>query len=34
MDNQYAAWGPDGRLKYGTLPNMSAWIEIRELKIS
>ena len=33
IDNQYAAWGPDGRLKYGTLQSQSAWIEIRELKV-
>lgn len=33
IDNQYAAWRPDGRLKYGTLENQSAWIEIRDLKV-
>lgn len=33
IDNQYAAWTPDGRLKYGTLPNESAWIDIKELQV-
>jgi hypothetical protein len=38
IDNQFAAWAPDGMLKYGTLANESAWIEIRgfetqELKV-
>jgi hypothetical protein len=29
LDNQYAAWRPDGRLNYGTLETPSAWIEIQ-----
>lgn len=34
IDNQYAAFPPDGRLSYGTLPNPEAeWLEIVELKI-
>ena len=33
LDNQYAAWYPDGRLKYGTLETNPRWIEIRELTI-
>jgi hypothetical protein len=29
IDNQYAAWPPDGRLRYGFLPNpQPAWMEI------
>ena len=35
VDNQYAAWKPDGSLKYGTLANPDpAWIEIEELRIN
>ena len=33
LDNQYAAWQPDGRLRYGTLEAGPAWIEIRDLRI-
>ena len=34
VDNQYAALPPNGRLRYGTLPNPEpAWIEIRELSL-
>lgn len=33
IDNQYAAWQPDGRLRYGTLPSPPAWIEIKEMDI-
>jgi hypothetical protein len=34
IDNQYAAFPPDGRLSYGTLSNSeSAWLEIEGLKI-
>lgn len=33
LDNQFAAWCPNGRLKYGTLPSDSNWIEIRDLVI-
>ncbi len=28
IDNQFAAWTPEGRLGYGTLDNPSAWLEI------
>lgn len=28
IDNQYAAWTPEGRLGYGTLANPTAWLEI------
>src|SRR5664280_666655 len=28
IDNQFAAWTPDGKLKYGTLENPAAWLEI------
>lgn len=35
LDNQYAAWLPNGRLKYGTLENpRPAWIEIESLRIN
>jgi hypothetical protein len=31
IDNQYAAWTPDGRLCYGLLPNVEpAWLEIAD----
>ena len=34
IDNQYAALPPNGRLRYGTLPNPEpAWMEIRELSM-
>jgi hypothetical protein len=33
VDNQYAAWTPDGRLKYGTLHSSSSWIEVKHLVI-
>jgi hypothetical protein len=33
VDNQYAALPPDGRLRFGTLPNpRPAWLEIAELR--
>lgn len=35
IDNQYAAYPPDGRLSYGMLPAAeTAWIEIRSLSLS
>lgn len=34
LDNQYAAWLPDGQLKYGTLETGPRWIEIRNLSIA
>ncbi|MFH1524193.1 MAG: hypothetical protein ABIF04_04450 [Chloroflexota bacterium] len=33
IDNQFAAWTPEGRLGYGTLENPAAWLEIEGLKI-
>ena len=33
IDNQYAAWTPEGQLRYGTLENPSAWMEIERLNI-
>lgn len=34
VDNQYAAWTPDGHLAYGTLANPDpAWIEIEGLQV-
>jgi hypothetical protein len=33
IDTQYAAWTPDGRLKYGSLPSDSNWIEVKDLGI-
>lgn len=34
VDNQYAAWTPEGRLGWGLLENSTpAWFEIRELKL-
>ena len=33
IDNQYAAWRPDGRLAYGVQENPAAWLEITELKL-
>ncbi len=33
IDNQFAAWHPDGRLGMGTLPNPPAWMEISHLSI-
>ncbi len=33
IDNQYAAWTPEGRLKYGTLAAEPQWIEVKDLEI-
>ncbi len=33
VDNQYAAWKPDGRLGFGTLVSEPAWIEIKNLTV-
>jgi hypothetical protein len=34
VDNQYASWAPDGRLKLGTLANPEpAWIEVDQLTL-
>ena len=34
IDNQYAAWRPDGSLGYGTLANPAAWLEIENIETS
>jgi hypothetical protein len=34
IDNQFAAWRPDGSLGMGTLPNPPAWMEIECLQVS
>jgi hypothetical protein len=34
IDNQYAAWTPQGKLGYGTLENPDAWLEVEGLEIS
>ena len=33
IDNQYAAFPPDGALRYGTLANKECWIEIKEMQV-
>jgi len=33
IDNQFAAWTPEGRLGYGSLENPAAWLEIENLSI-
>jgi len=34
IDNQYAAWLPDGRLRYGLLPTPNdCWVEIKDLRV-
>ena len=33
IDNQFAAWDPQGQLAYGTLENPAAWLEIENLAI-
>ncbi len=34
IDNQYLAFPPNGRLRYGTLENSAAWLELRSLTIT
>ena len=35
IDNQYAAWRPDGKIGFGLLENTEpAWLEIEDLKLS
>ena len=35
VDNQYAAWRPDGKLGFGILENVEpAWLEVEDLKLS
>jgi hypothetical protein len=33
IDNQFAAWTPEGRLGYGTLENPEAWMEIGKISV-
>lgn len=33
IDNQYAAWTPDGRMQYGRLATPEAWFEIKNISI-
>jgi hypothetical protein len=34
IDNQYAAWGPDGKIGFGVLENTKpAWLEIKDLDL-
>jgi len=33
IDNQYAAFRPDGRLRFGTLANESAWLELADIAL-
>ncbi len=33
IDNQFAAWRPDGTLGAGTLPNPPAWMEVDDMKV-
>ncbi len=33
IDNQYAAFSPDRRLRFGTLPNEAAWLEVENIQI-
>jgi len=33
IDNQYAAWRPDGRLGFGTLTNPNSWMEVEQVKV-
>lgn len=34
IDNQFAAWTPEGRIGYGTLDNPAAWMEVQAINIS
>jgi hypothetical protein len=34
IDNQFAAWRPDGSLHYGTLPTQDSWLEIQDLRLN
>ena len=35
IDNQYAAWTPEGRIGFGTLQQKAAgWIEIEQLEVN
>lgn len=32
IDNQYAAWRPDGTLRWGVSSNQAAWLEVSEIE--
>ena len=34
MDNQFAAFPPDGRLRFGTLANSAQWLEVKDMQIT
>jgi hypothetical protein len=35
IDNQYAAFTPDGKIGFGVLPNPEpAWLEIKEIEMN
>jgi len=34
IDNQYAAWRPDGQLGFGVLENDEIWLEVETIAIS
>jgi len=33
IDNQFAAWSQDGKVRFGTLDNPDAWVEIEDLEV-
>lgn len=33
IDNQYAAWHPNGKIGYGFLENAPSWMEIKDMTI-
>jgi hypothetical protein len=33
IDNQFAAWSQDGKVRFGTLSNLPAWLEIVDLEM-
>lgn len=34
IDNQFAAWRPDGGIGYGVLPTQDSWLEIQDLRLN
>lgn len=34
IDNQFAAWRPDGSFAYGVLPAQDSWVEIQDLRLN
>jgi hypothetical protein len=34
IDNQFAAWRPDGSLRYGVLPTQESWLETQDLRLN